>query len=393
MHRVWVTICSGLKRRKMRKYFPDYYHPRTKDEVDALFKTALFSFDTSVILELFVLSEAARETWMQILKAIDAERLWITYQAAREYHVNVDSIIKEQCESTVSRIHERYDAAKPADLKSWIDKNEFFLGQESKEVLAAFATVFRDNKAELSKATNELKKKYLSQCKSTKERLAQLFDERVTPPWSITKLVEESKLAEVRRAQAIPPGYMDFAKQTNIDGDYFVWRQLIDLAIEKKRPIIFVTKDLKEDWFTPAIKDGDARAPRSELRQEMLAEAKQDFMLFSFHDFFEEAKKRYGITATKAVSEEVKKAEHQNISGTIISVLPSISQSAQASTLDEIVERIYMGDRNKVLGLSRNEILQDMHRKVLRGLVALRGIDQAPVDPENEQTSENESSD
>lgn len=293
----------------MRKYFPDYYQPRTKDEVDTLFKTALFSFDTSVILELFVLSEAARESWLSILKAIDSDRLWLTYQVAREYHVNVDFIIKGQYESTVSRIHERYDAAKAADLKSWIDKNEFFLGQDSKEALAAFATVFKDNKAALSKTTNELKKKYLSQCKSTKEQLAQLFEEKVTAPWSISKVVEQATLAEIRRKQAIPPGYMDFGKPTNIDGDYFVWRQLIELATEKKKPVIFVTKDLKEDWFTPAIKSSDARTPRSELRQEMLEEAKQEFMLFSFHDFFEEAKKRFGIETTKAVSEEVKKAE------------------------------------------------------------------------------------
>lgn len=294
----------------MRKHFPDYYQTRTEDDVDTLFEKALFSFDTNVLLELFVLSKDAREAWFKIIEAIKPERRWVTYQVAREYHSNVDDVIRKVCETTVSVVREKFKLGKQADLQSFISKNRYFLGQESNSVLGEFAEIFKTANDGLNKKANQLKREYLSESETIKERIADLFDGATGEPWAPERILSEHELSIMRRQQAIPPGYGDVDKKTNIGGDYFIWRQLMDKASDAKRPVVFVTNDTaKGDWFITRAQS-KAKIPRSELRQEMMSVAKQEFMLFSFNEFFEEAKQRFSIEATKEVSDEVKNAGH-----------------------------------------------------------------------------------
>jgi PIN domain-containing protein len=74
----------------------------------------------------------------------------------------------------------------------------------------------------------------------------------------------------------IPPGYKDEQqKQGNRRyGDVVLWFQLLDLAREQKKPLIFITADTKEDWWT---KEG---RPRPELIHEMFLDAKTMFHIY-----------------------------------------------------------------------------------------------------------------
>lgn len=77
--------------------------------------------------------------------------------------------------------------------------------------------------------------------------------------------------AAERAVDQTPPGYRDFENGKENEaaaGDYLVWAQLLKEAAERGGDVLFVTRDLKEDWWrsTPT---GSTRQPRLELIEEL----------------------------------------------------------------------------------------------------------------------------
>ena len=98
-----------------------------------------------------------------------------------------------------------------------------------------------------------------------------LFRGRVGPPNDPERHAVEVATAKERGDNQIPPGYLDFenSKKTEEEaaGDYLLWRQILDRASEKKTDVLFVTRDLKEDWWRKASVKS-VRLPRVELIHE-----------------------------------------------------------------------------------------------------------------------------
>ena len=83
--------------------------------------------------------------------------------------------------------------------------------------------------------------------------------------------LEEALREAMRRVTAkIPPGYKDNDK-SDPSGDYVVWRQLMNEAVKRKLPVVFITDDAKPDWYQEYR--GRTIGARRELREEMAAEA------------------------------------------------------------------------------------------------------------------------
>src|SRR5690606_8660652 len=75
------------------------------------------------------------------------------------------------------------------------------------------------------------------------ERLSNLFENKITNPYDANKLNDIYKEGEERYKHKIPPGFED---EKNKDGsrkygDLILWKQVIDIAKEQKRPVIFIT--------------------------------------------------------------------------------------------------------------------------------------------------------
>jgi PIN like domain len=65
-----------------------------------------------------------------------------------------------------------------------------------------------------------------------------------------------------------PPGYMDKNKDEGAAvGDYLVWEQVLVEAEGRKCDVVFVTADVKEDWWRREA--GELRGPRLELVDEL----------------------------------------------------------------------------------------------------------------------------
>jgi hypothetical protein len=108
------------------------------------------------------------------------------------------------------------------------------------------------------------------------EKLAKLFDGKVGAPYSQDLLQTVFQKAAQRYVDRIPPGYKDGQQKEGHRrfGDVVLWFQLLDIAKERKRPVIFVTADSKEDWWT---KEG---RPRPELIHEMFLDAQVMFHMY-----------------------------------------------------------------------------------------------------------------
>lgn len=68
------------------------------------------------------------------------------------------------------------------------------------------------------------------------------------------KIIREG---ELRYKYKIPPGYEDINKDgVEKFGDLFVWKEILDLPVEKSvKDIIFITNDIKEDWWSKDSQD------------------------------------------------------------------------------------------------------------------------------------------
>ncbi|MCP3105470.1 PIN-like domain-containing protein [Myxococcus sp. K15C18031901] len=75
-------------------------------------------------------------------------------------------------------------------------------------------------------------------------------------------------LKDLRRRveHEIPPGYKDAAKSDGGVGDLLIWWTILELARERKRPLIFVTGEEKSDWQHRS--GGRGFLPRFELVDE-----------------------------------------------------------------------------------------------------------------------------
>lgn len=79
-------------------------------------------------------------------------------------------------------------------------------------------------------------------------------------------VTEVAKDMERRNRLKIPPGYKDQNKEQNQAGDLLIWNEILKLALEKTKHVIFVSGDEKADWWHQSGKS--PLYPRFELVDE-----------------------------------------------------------------------------------------------------------------------------
>lgn len=122
---------------------------------------------------------------------------------------------------------------------------------------------------------------------------------------NMLQILEYVKEGEFRYRYKMPPGYMDeeekdkqAAKQDNFEnrirkyGDLFVWKEIIKVGknAQENAMVLFLTNDVKEDWWVTKGEQKEAVCMRNELLKEYTAETgkeKIEFMTLSqFYELF-----------------------------------------------------------------------------------------------------------
>ncbi|MGW4250767.1 PIN domain-containing protein [Streptomyces californicus] len=260
--------------------FEAYRTPADRDYRLAL-QHGLVVLDTNVLLDLYRMNGRVREDMLTVLKTI-SERLWVPHQVLVEFWRN------RQSEELIT-YHDKKAATAAEILKSSISRSRSALDEWARNVHIGdntdIVSPMYEKLDRAEKLYQEIEERLERQ--AAKDRvpgirnthtdpvitaLEQLLDQRVGSPYSPQRYAQEVQRAKERADQQIPPGYKDFESGKKEDeeaaGDYLVWRQLMDAAQSHEKDVLFVTRDLKEDWWRKASAKA-VRLPRIELVNEL----------------------------------------------------------------------------------------------------------------------------
>lgn len=269
----------------MKKEFPGFFANGTSD-IEKLWNECIFVLDANVLLSLYRYSDSTRSELLQVFNAL-AERLWIPNQVAYEYLNNRLTVIGEQ-----SKIYD--DAIKKIEAlrKSLENNNQHpFV---SKETLNTSIENFEKLITELTENRGVHEARINND--EIKDQLEKLLEERVGENFTKEKIEEIIKEGKARYEEKIPPGYCDIKKGGNstifLDickayGDYIVWLQLIERSKTATKPIIFITGDVKEDWWL--LFNGKTIGPQPQLVEEFLSLTGNSFYMYPPDRFLERA--------------------------------------------------------------------------------------------------------
>lgn len=280
----------------MRDLFPGHYQP-TPEDFNRIWTEGLFVFDTNVLLDIFRYSEETAEQLLATLEKL-RDRVWLPYQAATEYHRNLEKVINDQQKPYGDAI---------GQLEALLSSFGKTRGHPFLEAgLAAEATeLFRRLQASLG--ASKARMAGLLNANPTKERLAAIFGGRVGTAFSAEELAAIYEEGKVRYEALTPPGFGDLKKpEPERYGDLVLWKEILRVAGQQTRPVVFVTGDVvKEDWFLRI--GGRTIGPQPELVAEFKSHSEEPFYLYHTPSFLKYAneflKAGVGIEAIEEVAE------------------------------------------------------------------------------------------
>jgi len=284
----------------------------SKERYEELWKNCIFVLDTSVIFNIYRYSPGLRNEVKDVLDKI-SHRLWIPYQVAYEYHDNISSVISNEIDKYNAII--KYVASIQKPNKGEINKDLRRKHSSSSEILKDLDEKienlekgFDDEFKKIEKYIREKVEDYPKRkdLEDINDIISSLFDGKIGRPYSIAELEQVSDKGAKRYNLLLPPGYEDKKDKNGIKiyGDLIVWFQIIDMAKEKKTPVIFICDDLKEDWWwSPSDTN---IGPRPELIQEFSHETKELFWMYSLDRFLKYAHKYINLEVKEEAIEEAK---------------------------------------------------------------------------------------
>ena len=244
----------------MIKHFPCYYIP-TPAELKELFDTSYFVFDTNVLLDIYRLGPDYSAKVLQLIKYY-SYRVKIPYHVAEEYHDNLVPTLVDHIEKLKKAIGQldftKFSSTVSNYLKDNLPNtiiNEFT--NRLKYSLKRFQRTLQNQQDFLN---NEL-----SEC-TLQRQLSELLSPLLLEPFTEAEIATIEDEGFTRYQSAVPPGYKDAKKTSNTYGDLIIWKEIIKFAQANNTSVIFISRDVKEDWFYEL--HGRKLGPRIELLKE-----------------------------------------------------------------------------------------------------------------------------
>lgn len=287
----------------MKDIFFEYYKTED-DEIKSIWEDCIFSFDTNVLLNLYRYTETTRDKFFEVLENLK-EKSILTHQAGSEYHKNRLVTINSQQKAydNLTDFFSKKCNEIENELNNYKKHSYLQTGSISKKINKTFK--------KLKKDIGELKKNHpdLINDDEVKDFLSDLFQGRITTEYDNERLNQIFKEGKVRYEKEIPPGYKDYKHKKGSDenslyGDLIIWKQIIDYTKESKKPVIFVTDDLKEDWWYKF--NGKTISPRPELLKEFSNETDQKILIYNADSFLSYAKEQMGADIDDEILDEIK---------------------------------------------------------------------------------------
>lgn len=248
----------------------------TEEEYQRIWNNSIIVADTNILLNFYRYSKDTRKEMFKILNNLK-NRLWLPYQVGKEYFNNKNSVIANsynEYSKLSDKLRELFNSAtdeintrKNSQLKC---KNEIteLLNQCNKKINEILEKEKEEKKPNFEK--NEIE-----------DKMIKLFNESIGDDFSSEQYVELREEGKRRIENKIPPGYKDVQKEEN--GDYYIFFSMMEKAKLEKKDIIFITDDVKEDWFNEV--NGEKHGGRYELLNEFYHNTNQLLLIYTSDGF------------------------------------------------------------------------------------------------------------
>jgi len=350
----------------MKKEFIGFYDP-TEKEINDAWSKGTFAFDTNTLLNLYRYTDLTRKDFLTALKTIK-DKLFLPHQAALEFHSNRVGVI-EGIGYSYSNLYKVFENNFEKNLESQI--NQF-----KKHPSIVIDNISKLHSEFLKKISTELEKQKKTHPDfKTKdevlEQLTDLFENATGKEFSkdeIKKLFIEGK---DRYAECVPPGFKDLENKRkkgdrHVYGDLIIWKELINYSKKEKKPLIFVTDDRKEDWWT--IENGKTIRPREELIKEFFDLTSIRILIYNADNFLQFAKEKKLVPQLK--DKTIKEVKEVRISDEKNYTINDIfkSQSYQINKPLNISELLGTQSYQINSGLNINDILGNQSYQISKPL-------------------------
>ncbi|GHH46419.1 hypothetical protein GCM10017774_49320 [Lentzea cavernae] len=249
--------------------FEGYLSPSDED-YRAVLTSGLVVLDTNVLLNLYRFDQQARVDLLAVLWRI-RDGIWIPHQALEEFWRNREAAILSR--SNMRR--EALDALqKPVraishTIENWC-RSVGISRERQSELMDLVDSTHRALRGviEVPDGDDPLHGARDTNRDPVFAALRPMLEGRVGTGLPSEDLVVALQEADRRAAGRIPPGYMDRDKPDHRGpGDYLVWEQTLREAGQRSVDVLFVTSDVKEDWWRKVR--GAPAGPRVELVDEL----------------------------------------------------------------------------------------------------------------------------
>ncbi|MER8115328.1 PIN-like domain-containing protein [Streptomyces sp. NPDC094031] len=299
-----TRLARGIRRRRGRSgrghdggadnrgLFDDFgaFRTPTTDDFTSVLTHGLVAPDANVLRNLYRYTEQARGELLRALGAVE-DRLWVSHQDLVEFWRNREGTLSEARSSGAQAAEDMAGHAAQAEraLRTWA--NRVALPEEETDRLRSQLNEVFDDVQETIVKVGEGEWQNITRDTSTDPLIAELepaLGGRVGTPLSPQDHDKAITEGMRRVEKRLPPGYMDKTKEgVGAAADYLVWEQILREAGLRHCDVLFVTADVKEDWWRK--EQGFNRGPRPELTEELKARGGGRLFMLTPKQFLEVA--------------------------------------------------------------------------------------------------------
>lgn len=280
----------------MKDLFPCYYK-LSVSELESLFDDCYFIIDTNALLDILRLGDPYTHKVLALINKYK-DRVRIPYHVAEEYHENLLSVITEK-KQKLEQVLKEYTQDGIQQYSNEILKNylpQVLIDEYNVKLRRVVGSFIKELKLQKEKIDKELFDG------DVQREMAKQFRELLLDPLSKEELKRIESEGEKRYVSRIPPGYRDAGKSDNQYGDLIIWNEILKFAKKNNTSVIFVSRDLKEDWILEL--HGMKCGPRIELIQEFRKEVPEKlFHIYTLDRFIEYASRKEAVFNEKELIE------------------------------------------------------------------------------------------
>ena len=246
----------------------------TESDFKKYWNDGIIALDTSLLL---FLKQCDKKLAIDIIDIFmfKKDNIWIPAHVKEEFENNKQqeriksgacgriNEFKKRLNNNIDKVKNTFDELSKETLSEGYDALSEVLGQV--DINSMFLNLLSQFESKASTLTDENREFLRSGIVETFYNIA--FSKVATPlsEKEILSIQEEGKL---RYQNQIPPGYKDKKKNNENDyGDLIIWKEILEKSKEQNKPILFITRDKKIDWF--ALNGKDIECPRQELLKEV----------------------------------------------------------------------------------------------------------------------------